>query len=154
MIERACDAFVRVDVIARRAFEPATRGELEAAAVVLAFEGDLRHDRVRADHLQVEARAQRFFGEAQLHQRGLQQYAAIAQEREQLGRIFAADVDGRVARITALEAGQHAQRIAVGSGRYALPIERHAGQERRAVVDVEHGDGEPALAHVHSEFQV
>ena len=154
MVERPRDAFVGVDVPAGRALEPAAGGELKASAVVLALEGHLGHDRVGADHLQIEARAQRLVGEAQLHQRGLEQDAAIAQERQQLRGVLAADVDRGVARVAALEARQDAQRVAVRGGRDALPVQGHAGQQRRSAVDVEHGHGQAALAHVHAELQV
>src|SRR3954468_14481548 len=104
MVQGPRNAFVGVDVKAGSALEPAAGGELKASAVVLALESHLGYDRIRADHLQIEAWAQRFLRETQLHQRGLEQDPSIAQERQQLRGVFAADVDCGVTRIAALEA--------------------------------------------------
>jgi hypothetical protein len=91
---------------------------------------------------------------AELHQRGLEEHAAIPQQRQQLGGVLVADIHRRVARVAALEPGQDAQRAAISGGGERLPLERDAREQRHTRIRVEHRHGEPALPDVDPELQM
>src|SRR6185503_10311639 len=99
MVQPTCHTFTRVDVPTRRAFEPAALREAEAPAVALALERYLGDDGVGSHHFQVEARLEHVVDEAELHERWLEQHAAIFELREQLCGVLSANVHGGVTRI-------------------------------------------------------
>src|SRR5262245_58880701 len=105
------------------AFEPAAAGELKTAPVVLPLESHLRDDGLRTHELEVEARAERLVDETQLHERGFEQHASLAQERQELGRVLAPHIDRRMARVAAFEAREHAQSGTIAARRKRLPAE-------------------------------
>src|SRR6185436_16329690 len=104
MIDGPRDAFAGVDVPGGRAVEPAAARQLKATTVAGSLESALGDDRVRTDHLEVEARLERLIHESELHQRRLEQHAAIAEQRQKLGGVLAADVDSGMTRVATLEA--------------------------------------------------
>ena len=97
------------------------------------LEAGLDDDGVAADQLEIEARLDRLVAEAELHQRRLEQHALPLEEGEQLGHVLAAHVDGGVPGVAALEAGEQAERVAIGRGVERLPRQRDRGQHRDAL---------------------
>ena len=81
MVQSPGHALAGIDVPAWRPLEPAALRDAEASSVSLAYERHLGDDGIRADHFQVEAWLEHVVDEAQLHQRWLEQHAAIFELR-------------------------------------------------------------------------
>ena len=153
LVDRARDALARVDVPARRAFEPAAAGELEAPAVARRSNVTLativsaptisRSKRGRSG-----SSTKRSCISAGSSSTRRSRAAARARRRLRRGRRRRDDADCR-SRSARARAAPRGRRV----GEQRLPAERDARQERNAVVDVEHGDGESALPHVHAELE-
>ena len=132
---------------ARAALEPAALRRRELARVALALERR-PHDDLRAvrRELEIEARAERLVAEAELHHLRLEDHAPALEERQQIARVLAANVDADAPWALVLEAGEQADRVAVRRRMLVLGDEKRARQEGHAVLGIEERDRETAAA--------
>ena len=138
----ARDALNGVDVPRRRALEPEALRAAVATSVALALEDHLRAHPRGPGELELHLRNERVVDEAQLHQRRLDEHAATAQQREQLGGVLASKLH-RGLTPAARVARQHAEDRAVRAHRRTERLEGGVGGHRRARLGVErrHRDG-------------
>ena len=79
--------------------------------------------------LEIEARAERLVAEAELHHLRLDDDAPALEERQEIARVFAANVDADPPRALVLEASEQADRVAIG--RRVLVLRDAGGRSAR-----------------------
>jgi hypothetical protein len=143
------EPFLRVDVPARAALEPSALRRREAARIAGALEARL-HEHLRAvlGELEIEAGAERLVAEPELHHLRLEDDPTPLEEREEIGRVLAADLDPDAPRAVVLEAREHPQGVTVACGRLGLGGHELAREERGPCVGIEHGHGERGRPHL------
>ena len=138
-------ALLCVDVPAGAPLEPGPAVRREPPRVALPLKRRA-HDDLRAvgGQLEVEPRTQRLVAEAELHHLRLDDHAPPLQERQQIARVFAADVDSDAAGPLVLEAREQPDRVAIRGRVLVLRDEQRARQQRHPVLGIEQRDGQPA----------
>lgn len=122
--------------------------------IIAAHERAFGHDGISSDHFQVEGWSQDFLGESKLHQGRFEQDASTHEFRQELGDIFAAYVDSRVARIAGFVAREDAECFAIFRRSLRLPVERDTRQKGDARFGIEDGDRQASSAHMDAKFEI
>src|ERR1019366_5002739 len=146
-IDGARPALLSVDVPARTPLEPGPARGGKPARIALTLERRPDDDLAPVGRkLEVEARPERFVAEPELHHLWLDDDPPTLEERQEVARVFAPDVDSDAPGTLILEACEQADRVAVGGRMLVLRDEQRARQKRDSVLGIEQCDGEPAAA--------
>jgi len=94
--------------------------------------------------LEIEPRTERLVAEPELHHLRLDDHAPPLQQRQEIARVFAPDVDSDAAGPLVLEACEQPDRVPIRRRMLVLRDEQRARQERDPVLGIEQRDGQPA----------